>query len=415
MTTNTSIIKVKNISKKYRMGERQPYYALRDTIMNNFQFWKKRGIHDTQQECLALKNISFDIHTGERIGIIGRNGAGKSTLLKILSRITLPSSGEIIIRGRMASLLEVGTGFHPELTGRENIYLNGAILGMKRYEINKKFDDIVNFAETARFLDTPVKHYSSGMYTRLAFAVAAHLETEIVVVDEVLAVGDIQFQKKCIGKMKDMGTSGRTVLFVSHNMSAIQTLCPTTILLDGGEIAARGETKKVINKYLQSISENMTLKLDERTDRTGRGKIRLLDVKFEGLRGPGSYGVTDPIQFRVRVRNAYTDDKKVRIAVSVADDNQTGLISCDSDQKRQLYDLPGKTESEILCTIDKPPMNYGTYYISMAIFLNNEPEDWVSPMSTFSIDSGTFGGQILDAKFNPMLAEFSYTIKKAML
>jgi lipopolysaccharide transport system ATP-binding protein len=206
---------------------------------------------DTVEEFWALKDVSFDVKRGEVMGIVGRNGAGKTTLLKILSRITEPSEGRVTIRGRVASLLEVGTGFNPELTGRENIYLNGAILGMTRAEIKRKFDEIVTFAEVEKFLDTPVKRYSSGMYVRLAFAVAAHLEPEILVIDEVLAVGDIEFQKKCLGKMSQVASGGRTILFVSHNIAAIETICPRSIYLSSGALVADGPTKKVIPLYLE--------------------------------------------------------------------------------------------------------------------------------------------------------------------
>src|SRR6185312_12685883 len=220
----------------------------------------KRGekrLVSTNEEFFALKDINFDVYPGDRLGVIGRNGAGKSTLLKILSRITEPSNGRITIRGRVASLLEVGTGFHPELTGRENIFLNGAILGMGRSEIRKKFDEIVDFAEVEKFLDTPVKRYSSGMYVRLAFAVAAYLESEILVVDEVLAVGDIQFQKKCLGKMEDVSKSeGRTVLFVSHNMGTINQLCNRAILLKSGRISDMGQTSDIVRKYMKSGTQN---------------------------------------------------------------------------------------------------------------------------------------------------------------
>src|SRR3989338_8619449 len=230
------IIQVKSISKRYRIRERLPYYSLRDEIVNTLRNPLKLVKRNNREFIWALKNVSFNAREGEVLGIIGPNGAGKSTLLKILSRITPPTKGEIRLRGRVASLLEVGTGVHPELTGRENIYLNGTILGMKRREIKKKFDEIVAFAEIEKFLDTPVKRYSSGMYVRLAFAVAAHLEPEILLVDEVLAVGDAQFQKKCLGKMEDVANEGRTILFVSHNMAAVKSLCSRTILLDKGKI-----------------------------------------------------------------------------------------------------------------------------------------------------------------------------------
>jgi len=258
----STVISVENLSKKYIIGhqKQERYTSLRDVLTDGAKSFTHKLIHpfDTQktdsthEEFWALKDVSFDIQQGDRVGIIGRNGAGKSTLLKILSRITEPTSGKVSINGRVASLLEVGTGFHPELSGRENIFLNGAILGMSKAEIKKKFDEIVAFAEVAKFLDTPVKRYSSGMYVRLAFAVAAHLEPEILIVDEVLAVGDAQFQKKCLGKMEEVGKEGRTVVFVSHNMNAIEQFCSSAICLEKGLVKTKAEeVRKVITTYLQ--------------------------------------------------------------------------------------------------------------------------------------------------------------------
>jgi lipopolysaccharide transport system ATP-binding protein len=251
-------IRVENLSKQYRIGAKQESYrTLRDTLagmaagpVRALQSLAGHGAQDEARSFWALKDVSFEVKRGEVVGIIGRNGAGKSTLLKILSRMTEPTSGHADIYGRVASLLEVGTGFHPELTGRENIFLNGAILGMKREEIRRKFDEIVAFAEVEQFVDTPVKHYSSGMYLRLAFAVAAHLEPEILVVDEVLAVGDAQFQKKCLGKMGEVAKEGRTVLFVSHSMQAIKRLCTTAVVLNRGELVESGEASVVVTHYL---------------------------------------------------------------------------------------------------------------------------------------------------------------------
>ncbi|MFN6481902.1 MULTISPECIES: ABC transporter ATP-binding protein [unclassified Nostoc] len=264
-----TVIRVENLSKKYVLSHQQEgssrYKSLRESISNRVSSLSKKLVKSSgkeiynpaREEFWALKDVSFEIKQGDRIGIIGRNGAGKSTLLKILSRITEPSSGCISIKGRVASLLEVGTGFHPELTGRENIYLNGAILGMSKAEIKRKFDEIVTFAEVEKFLDTPVKRYSSGMYVRLAFAVAAHLEPEILIVDEVLAVGDAQFQKKCLGKMEQVGQEGRTVIFVSHNMTAVKNLCTCTLLLNQGKNIMLADPDKVINTYLQTETLNV--------------------------------------------------------------------------------------------------------------------------------------------------------------
>lgn len=245
--TNSAIV-ISNISKKYTLGKAKES-SLRDTIASIF---KKRNSQN--DEFYALKNVSFSINKGDVVGIVGKNGAGKSTLLKILSQITKPSEGTIHIDGRIASLLEVGTGFHPELTGRENIYLNGTILGMTRKEVKEKFDEIVAFSGIEKFIDTAVKHYSSGMYVRLAFSVAAHLEPEILVIDEVLAVGDIEFQKKCLGKMQDVASKGRTVLFVSHNMSAVKSLCNTAVYLDQGKLVKQGNVQEIIDKYLSENS-----------------------------------------------------------------------------------------------------------------------------------------------------------------
>jgi lipopolysaccharide transport system ATP-binding protein len=248
------VIKVQGLSKRFRIGAKQQRYnTLRDSLTHGLKsVFVRNGNPRADDTIMALDEISFQIARGEVIGIIGRNGAGKSTLLKILSRITEPTTGFAEIHGRVGALLEVGTGFHAELTGRENIYLNGAILGMRKVEIEQKFDEIVAFADLEKFIDTPVKHYSSGMYLRLGFAVAAHLEPEILIVDEVLAVGDANFQKKCLNKMQDVGQHGRTVLFVSHNMQAITRLCPRVILLDEGRIIKDGPSHKVVSAYLSS-------------------------------------------------------------------------------------------------------------------------------------------------------------------
>ncbi len=253
-----AIIEVKHLYKKYRLGKILPYYTLRDKLAELYKkplnlFKKKKlgadGLYE--DEFWALKDISFKVFPGEAVGIVGRNGMGKSTLLKILSRITPPTKGEVRLRGKVASLLEIGTGFQDELTGRENIFLNGAILGMKQKEIKKRFDEIVAFAEVEKFLDTPVKHYSSGMYMRLAFAIAAHLDPEILLIDEVLAVGDSSFQKKCLGKMESTTQEGRTVIFVSHNMEAVSQLCNKAMLIKNGLIVFMGDTDKVIKLYKQ--------------------------------------------------------------------------------------------------------------------------------------------------------------------
>lgn len=291
-----SVITVENLSKKYIIGhqKQERYTALRDVLTDGAKRFAHKLAHPfatphndpTHEEFWALKDINFDIQQGDRVGIIGRNGAGKSTLLKILSRITEPTSGRISIRGRVASLLEVGTGFHPELTGRENIFLNGAILGMSKAEIKKKFDEIVAFAEVERFLDTPVKRYSSGMYVRLAFAVAAHLEPEILIVDEVLAVGDAQFQKKCLGKMQEVGQEGRTILFVSHNMAAIKNLCSKGLVLNKGQMIFQNGVEEAVDQYLgpDSLNKNEVY-WEDIADAPGNENIKLKSIAIRPLHG----------------------------------------------------------------------------------------------------------------------------------
>src|SRR5918998_2818431 len=246
----TPIVSVENVSKRYRVGALHPgYETFREMVGGALlaPFRRGRGGEDARRTLWALKEVSLEVQQGELLGIVGHNGAGKSTLLKILSRITKPTRGRVVLRGRVGSLLEVGTGFHPDLTGRENVFLNGAVLGMRRAEVARKFDEIVAFSETGQFIDTPVKHYSSGMYVRLAFAVAAHLEPEILMMDEVLAVGDAAFQQKCLGKMKDIRQHGRTIFFVSHSMPAVTRLCRRVILLHNGQLVSEGEPQAVVN------------------------------------------------------------------------------------------------------------------------------------------------------------------------
>lgn len=280
---SSPIIQVEGLGKKYRLHHqsRQRYVTLRDTLASKVKGFLRGSASASHlgadEEFWALKDVSFEVAQGEVVGIIGRNGAGKSTLLKILSRITEPTVGRVTLDGRVASLLEVGTGFHPELTGRENIFLNGAILGMTRQEIRGKFDEIVAFAEVERFLDTPVKHYSSGMYVRLAFAVAAHLEPEILVVDEVLAVGDAEFQKKCLGKLKEVSSKGRTVLFVSHQLDTIRSLCTRAIQLHSGGVKMIGEVSEVITSYLRTGRAVSVYQKEKQTAKT----LQILNAVLE--------------------------------------------------------------------------------------------------------------------------------------
>src|SRR5207237_9093252 len=281
-------IRCAGLSKQYRIGQQERYKALRDVLSEGAKSPFRRlrsalrngngnplsAIRNPQSSTIwALDDVSFEVKRGEVVGIIGRNGAGKSTLLKILSRITKPTKGHAEIHGRVGSLLEVGTGFHPELTGRENIYLNAAILGMRKAEVEREFDEIVAFAEVEKFIDTPVKRYSTGMYVRLAFAVAAHMDTEVLLVDEVLAVGDTEFQRKCLGKMEEVSNRGRTILLVSHQMAAIQNLCQTGVLLRQGRVERAGPVSDVVNHYLAESSRIAKLSFEDRTDRQGSGAL----------------------------------------------------------------------------------------------------------------------------------------------
>lgn len=324
------VIRAEGISKRYRIGETQGMYryrSLRDDIADWATRRQRRAARAEERSILAVKDVSFDIHKGETVGIIGRNGAGKSTLLKILARITSPTKGRAEIRGRVGSLLEVGTGFHPELTGRENIMLMGAVLGMRRAEIQRKFDDIVEFAGTGQFLDTPVKRYSSGMFMRLAFSVAAHLDPEILLVDEVLAVGDAQFQKKCLGRMEDLGHSGRTVIFVSHSMPSVLRLCPRVILLDQGELVADGRASEVIRHYLDSGFGSTA----ERTwptpeEAPGDDVMRLKSVRV--VREDGTSGEEVDIERPVGIEVQYwqlSDDPSLSPSVGLHFFNEDGV------------------------------------------------------------------------------------------
>lgn len=368
-------IRCEALSKRYRIGQRESYKALRDVISEAAAapFRRLRGSitngnssHSNgngwsiNNEFWALKDVSFDIKRGEVVGIIGRNGAGKSTLLKILSRITKPTSGHAEIHGRVGSLLEVGTGFHPELTGRENIYLNGAILGMRKAEIERKFDEIVAFAEVEKFIDTPVKRYSSGMYVRLAFAVAAHLEPEILVIDEVLAVGDAAFQRKCLGKIGQVAEGGRTVLFVSHNMGAIRNLCTQVTWLDEGKVASRGGSAEVVDQYLRTSLERFGSSLDLKTVKRIGGygeKLQITAVQFnEG--GPVLHGERLSVEIHFETHSLVN-----AAAFGFGFSSMEGIrvMSVDSDLSESQTELPANTRGRVKAIVSKLDLQPGRY------------------------------------------------------
>jgi lipopolysaccharide transport system ATP-binding protein len=319
------IIEVQNLSKKYRLGV-VGATTLREDFARMTSRLRGREPQAEKGEFWALRDVSFSARSGEAVGIIGRNGAGKSTLLKILSRITEPTSGRAVLRGRVASLLEVGTGFHQDLTGRENVFLNGAILGMKRPEIAACFDNIISFAEVEKFIDTPVKHYSSGMYVRLAFAVAAHLQPEILIVDEVLAVGDTEFQKKCLGKMHDVAGQGRTVLFVSHNMAAVQQLTSRSLLLENGRVVFSGDTSAAIDRYVGGARDGAVFFDVASPARRGAGDAAAFEsLRFERARPVFAPG--EPLSFVARIR-LHSTVPGLRFSVMVATNDGTAVGNC---------------------------------------------------------------------------------------
>lgn len=330
------IIEISHLSKKYRLGQQESYYALRDTIARFFRNpLTTMQTHTSSNEFWALKDLNLKINQGEVVGVIGKNGAGKSTLLKVLSQITPPTEGEVILRGRVGSLLEVGTGFNPELTGRENIFLNGAILGMKKAEVKRKFDEIVDFAQIEKFLDTPTKYYSSGMYMRLAFAVAAHLEPEILIVDEVLAVGDAEFQKKCLGKMNSVANEGRTVLFVSHNMTALKSLCHKAVLLESGRIVKKGDVETVANFYLNKNISQTTRVWKDRETAPGNENVRLKYAKISSSKKDDrDIYVDTPFKLEFAFWNNL---ENARLNFSMVISNTDGLVVFNSISEAEKY------------------------------------------------------------------------------
>jgi lipopolysaccharide transport system ATP-binding protein len=405
-------IKVENLSKLYKIGRRQENYrTLRDSFSNYLAYIfrkvmqraesKEQGTNDSSVNSLfpascsmqpsdegyiwALKDVSFEVKCGEVVGIIGRNGAGKSTLLRILSRITEPTKGQAEIRSRVGSLLEVGTGFHPELTGRENIYLNGTILGMKKAEIERKFDEIVSFAEVEKFIDTPVKHYSSGMYVRLAFAVAAHLEPEILIVDEVLAVGDSVFQNKCIDKMLEVSKKGRTVLFVSHNFSAVKALCEKAILLNKGMLIFSGSVQEAIDGYVeesQLCGKEMDLSQLQR-------KVYARELIFEKMtliNYPIFFGA--PIRFKLKLKSMggkrhFSD---IDFGIAISDRNNNTIIHCSNRFINKTFEHFSDMDEYMfeIQNIMKPDI----YYLTLFLRSKDVIQDWLSNVVKIEIEDG---------------------------
>jgi len=397
MSSDNIAIRVKNLGKKYTLGgPQEQYLTLRDAIVNSVKAPFKRFNRTTPDEGFwALKDVSFEVEQGEVLGIIGRNGAGKSTLLKLLSRITSPTEGTIEIHGRIGSLLEVGTGFHPEMTGRENIFLNGSILGMRKREIESKLDKIVKFSEVEKFLDTPVKRYSSGMYVRLAFAVAAHMDTEILLIDEVLAVGDAQFQKKCMGKMGDVAKEGRTVLFVSHNMAAMKTLCHRGIVLDEGRVRYDGEASEAVDLYFNQVSKVISeIPLAERRrDKSVSLRAKILDMEItsEGSGGQEYLDSTKPWTIRLKIQVF----KRMNIScqIQIKNMNRNILLFSSEYQQNKIFECNVGTY-EITCSICPPFLTSGDYWITCGLL--HGKNEWVD----YIIDAYKFSVQDLDIYHN---------------
>jgi len=414
-----------HLGKMYRIGDSVTgYQTLRESITRtlakpivrarNLMSGHGYGATGLDKKLWALKDVSFDVEQGEVLGIIGRNGAGKSTLLKVLSRITDPTEGFVDVRGRLGALLEVGTGFHPELTGRENVYLNGAILGMRKHEIDSRFDDIVQFAEVEQFIETPVKFYSSGMALRLGFAVAAHLEPEILVIDEVLAVGDAAFQRRCLGKMQDVSSEGRTVLFVSHNMTAILGLCTRAIWLDNGKKIADGPTDDVVQSYISSTGSHMDHEIAQREDRTGSGALKFVGLNIFS-QGQPVYSVITGNSVTIALEYVTKHNEplnNVSVSLVFHDIFARPIFSCSTLNFESFHHLPPK--GIIYCEIKRLPLMMGTYGVLLSASVNNEIADRIENAFSCDVQGGDFfdTGRIPSRpnKYGPVLVEHEWNV-----
>ncbi len=413
-------IRAEGLAKHFRLGRR--HRGLRERWSGLVGRTAKSAAAETSgpaavdQGFWALRDVHFEVHRGEVLGIVGRNGAGKSTLLKILSRITEPTRGRAEICGRVGSLLEVGTGFHPELSGRENVYLNGAILGMKKAEIAARFDEIVSFAGVERFLDTPVKRYSSGMRMRLGFAVAAHLQTEILIIDEVLAVGDEEFQQKCMGKMSDVAGEGRTVLFVSHNLAAVRDLCSRALLLEQGAVLIDASPDEVIETYRARASARAELPLADRADRGGNGRIRFTRLEVRAGEPPSGdlHPVTgQPVEFALSYvtpsRDALT---RVVVALTFVDEHGGLVFTCDTRLLNANFPKLASA-GEVVCRIPRLPLASGRYRVNLWSTVADEVADQVESAAAFFVEPGSFygtGRTTIAVKHGAVLVDHEWTI-----
>jgi lipopolysaccharide transport system ATP-binding protein len=406
------VVHAEGVGKRYALGEMRGGYELLSERISERVRSRGRARRE-REEFWALRDVEFEVEQGETFGIIGHNGAGKSTLLKILSRVTPPTTGAIELKGRVGALLEVGTGFHPELTGRDNVFLNGAILGMTRQEIARKFDEIVAFAEVERFIDTPVKRYSSGMQLRLAFAVAAHLEPEILIIDEVLSVGDLAFQEKCLGRMETVAGEGRTVLFVSHNLTAVSNLCARSMLLQSGARVTEGPTSEVIESYVRSVVRETGTALTDRADRRGNGRLRFTEVAFES----GGRVVDSPAtgeDFDIVLRYESADGKPVRnVSFAVQVLTLLGDVIIHFYTRTagvQVPEAPGV--GEVRCSVQHCPLPPGQYTITLWADQGGDPVDWIQRACELTVREGDFygSGQTQLPSHQSVLVDHAWTV-----
>ncbi len=423
-------IRVENLSKRYRVGQYAGYKTLQESLLNAMaalfrrshpaesDLERKAGEPDTKY-IWAAKDISFEVKCGEVVGIIGRNGAGKTTLLKLLSRITAPTEGFAEIHGRVGSLLEVGTGFHPELTGRENIYLNGAVLGMKKSEIDRKLGEIIEFAGVETFIDTPLKRYSSGMQVRLAFSVAAHLEPEILLVDEVLAVGDAAFQKKCLGRMGEISQEGRTVLFVSHNMAAVQSLCQRVFLLESGRLVRSGNTSVILQEYLSGFEENRAISLESRPDRRGDGKLRFTRLVFADAEGNEVSHFQSGSDARIILEytsGATEKFRDVKVVMAIDSPISGRLCVLQTDYAGSNFSAV-EPQGAFICEIPQLPLAAGIYPFTIAAIIKGEMADWIIGAGAIRVEAGDYygTGKYPDAQDGRVLMPHQWTHQKSLV
>jgi lipopolysaccharide transport system ATP-binding protein len=412
-----AIIQAEGLGKRYRLGSASAGTTVSDAARTALATLRDRyavRAGKAEREWFwALRDVSFEVSRGEVLGIVGPNGAGKSTLLKILSRITDPTEGRAVIRGRTGSLLEVGTGFHPELSGRDNVFLNGAILGMRRAEIERKLDEIVEFAGISRFLDMPVKRYSSGMYVRLAFAVAAHLEPEIMLVDEVLSVGDQEFQQRCLGRMDEVANGGRTILFVSHNLAAISSLCTRGILLQQGVAVEQGPIDRVIERYVVSVRDDARMSIRARTDRHGDGALRFTGVEVLGPTGAALAG--DDVDVRLEYE-APGELKNVMISIGVNGLLGEPLFLCSTQLTGERMQTAPESGT-FVCTIPRLPLTAGRYSVNVYAEVNGVLADWMRNAATFDVVASDFfgTGQLPPGTHGQFLVEHSWSLREDLV